>query len=129
MWKVIQDEMKGRSVILTTHMMEEADVLCHRIGIMVNGRLACIGSSQHLKSRFGDAYQIEIRTLDRPESIDKVKQLLTGMIEGTSILEDFAGRLRFSVPKKQVHLSQLFSLIENARTSCDIKDYVISQTT
>ena len=35
MWQVIADTMNGRSVILTTHTMEEAEALSHRIGIMV----------------------------------------------------------------------------------------------
>eukprot|EP00245_Coleochaete_scutata_P002052 TRINITY_DN12630_c0_g3_i1.p1 TRINITY_DN12630_c0_g3~~TRINITY_DN12630_c0_g3_i1.p1 ORF type:complete len:174 (+),score=27.45 TRINITY_DN12630_c0_g3_i1:81-524(+) len=33
--------------------MEEADALCSRIGIMVDGRLKCLGSPLHLKNRFG----------------------------------------------------------------------------
>ena len=36
MWKLISSTMTGRSVILTTHSMDEAEALCHRIGIMVN---------------------------------------------------------------------------------------------
>ena len=51
MWKVIHDTMAGRSVILTTHSMEEAEALSNRIGIMVGGRLRCIGTNQHLKDR------------------------------------------------------------------------------
>eukprot|EP00823_Brevimastigomonas_motovehiculus_P003037 TRINITY_DN1824_c0_g1_i1.p1 TRINITY_DN1824_c0_g1~~TRINITY_DN1824_c0_g1_i1.p1 ORF type:complete len:444 (-),score=171.16 TRINITY_DN1824_c0_g1_i1:45-1184(-) len=52
--------MKGRSVILTTHSMEECEALCHRVGIMVGGRLRCLGTTQHLKHRFGQGYQIDI---------------------------------------------------------------------
>lgn len=39
--------------MMTTHSMEEAQALCTRIGIMVNGQLQCLGSSQHLKNKFG----------------------------------------------------------------------------
>jgi ATP-binding cassette, subfamily A (ABC1), member 3 len=49
------------SVILTTHSMEECEALCRRIGIMANGRLRCLGSAQHLKSKFGTGYQIEMK--------------------------------------------------------------------
>ena len=41
-----------RGGILTTHYMEEADALCSRVGIMVNGRMQCVGTTPHLKSRF-----------------------------------------------------------------------------
>lgn len=48
----------GRAIVLTTHSMEEADVLGDRIAIMARGRLRCIGSSIHLKHRFGSGYQV-----------------------------------------------------------------------
>jgi ABC-type multidrug transport system ATPase subunit len=41
----------GRSVVLTSHSMEECEALCNRLTIMVNGRLTCIGSPQHLKHK------------------------------------------------------------------------------
>jgi ATP-binding cassette subfamily A (ABC1) protein 3 len=64
--------MAGRSVILTTHSMEEVgttlhtcsalmhnrcllkvEALSHNIGIMVDGRLQCLGNKQHLKEKYG----------------------------------------------------------------------------
>lgn len=45
--------VENRSVVLTTHSMEECEALCSRIGILVLGELKCLGSSQHLKTRFG----------------------------------------------------------------------------
>ncbi len=53
MWSVISrmSTEDGRcSIILTTHSMEEAEALCSRIGVMVNGRLRCLGSPQYLKA-------------------------------------------------------------------------------
>jgi ATP-binding cassette, subfamily A (ABC1), member 3 len=69
MWAVISEMVNGgnlpdeerTSVILTTHAMEECEALCPRIGIMANGRLRCIGSAQHLKDRFGQGYQVELK--------------------------------------------------------------------
>ena len=52
---------ESRGAILTTHSMEEADVLCSRIGIMVKGSILCLGSSQHLKNKFGTGYTLEIK--------------------------------------------------------------------
>ncbi len=52
MWTFISETMSKRAVILTTHSMEECEALCHRIGIFAAGQLQCIGTSQHLKSRY-----------------------------------------------------------------------------
>ena len=48
LWKVI-NELKGKiTIILTTHYMEEAESLSDRIGIMVNGNLVDVGTSEEL---------------------------------------------------------------------------------
>lgn len=41
--------------------MEECEAVCSKLGIMVGGRLRCLGTSQHLKARFGGGYSIEVR--------------------------------------------------------------------
>ena len=38
------------------YSMEECETLCGRVAIMVNGRFQCIGTSQHLKSKYGEGY-------------------------------------------------------------------------
>lgn len=65
------------SVILTTHSMEEAEALCTRIGVMVNGRLCCLGSGQHLKHRFGNGFEVNVRTaFPTPETLLTLAQRL-----------------------------------------------------
>ncbi|KAF4375887.1 hypothetical protein F8388_004977 [Cannabis sativa] len=59
-WDIIKKAKKGRAIVLTTHSMEEAEILSDRIGIMANGRLRCIGTSVRLKSRFGTGFVINI---------------------------------------------------------------------
>jgi ABC-type multidrug transport system ATPase subunit len=41
--------------------MEECEALCTRIAIMVNGRFQCLGSTQHLKAKFGEGYSLIIK--------------------------------------------------------------------
>jgi len=70
MWSVINKisiNRKQSSVILTTHSMEEAESLCKRIGIMVNGQFKCIGTSQSIKERYGSGYEIPLRIASIPE--------------------------------------------------------------
>ncbi|XP_028787945.1 ABC transporter A family member 2 [Neltuma alba] len=55
-WDIIENAKQGRAIVLTTHSMEEADILSDRIGIMAKGKLRCIGTSIRLKSRFGTGF-------------------------------------------------------------------------
>jgi hypothetical protein len=57
-WDIIQEAKPGRAIVLTTHSMEEADILGDRIGIMARGRLQALGSSIRLKQKFGSGYQV-----------------------------------------------------------------------
>lgn len=62
MWSLVEffSNSGDRTVVLTTHSMEEADALCGRIGIMAHGRLRCLGTSLHLKNKFGGGYKLEV---------------------------------------------------------------------
>lgn len=56
MWTIvskISTMRKKSSVIITTHSMEEAEALCTKMGIMVQGKFRCFGSSQHIKAKYG----------------------------------------------------------------------------
>lgn len=53
LWDVVKAGRAGRGIILTTHSMEEAEVLCDRLGIFVDGRLVCIGAPKEIASRYG----------------------------------------------------------------------------
>jgi len=56
-----------RTVILTTHFLEEADVLGDRIAIMASGKVQCCGSPMFLKKYYGTGYTLSL-SLDRNNS-------------------------------------------------------------
>jgi ABC-type multidrug transport system ATPase subunit len=63
-WDLIQKMKKGKSIILTTHSMEEADILADRLCIMVKGRLKCVGTSFYLKHTYGDGHRLALNIDD-----------------------------------------------------------------
>ena len=46
---------------MTTHSMDEAETLCKRMGIMVNGEFVCLGRASQIKEKYGYGYEIDIR--------------------------------------------------------------------
>merc|ERR1719265_2509662 len=61
MWRVISDVAETRKnsvVVLTTHSMEEAEALCSRVAIQVNGYFRCLGSVQEIKAAYGQGYEV-----------------------------------------------------------------------
>jgi len=129
-WSVIQKLKKDRVVILTTHSMEEADILGDRIGVMSHGKLKCIGNSLHLKNKFGLGYRLNLST--PPEREQEIKQIVEERVRGCELVASTGGNLVYGVPTSS--LSQLipfFQFIEDNKSQEGfiIKDWGMSQTT
>ena len=58
MWSLLKKRKEGKVILLTTHFMDEADILADRKAIMSKGHLRCFGSSLFLKNRFGLGYHL-----------------------------------------------------------------------
>jgi len=60
MWDMLKKYKHDRIISLTTHYMDEADILGDRIGIMAHGRIMCLGRSMFLKNKFGVGYRLSM---------------------------------------------------------------------
>uniref|UniRef100_A0AC35UCL1 ABC transporter domain-containing protein n=1 Tax=Rhabditophanes sp. KR3021 TaxID=114890 RepID=A0AC35UCL1_9BILA len=63
-WNLLLAEKLHRTILITTHYMEEADVLSDRIAIMANGKLQCVGSPLYLKKTFGAGYHLNAQFIE-----------------------------------------------------------------
>ena len=62
LWKSLRTIAENRSVVLTTHHLEEVEALAHRAAILVDGEMRCIGTLQHLKSKIGEGtYEVQLK--------------------------------------------------------------------
>ncbi|XP_011864541.1 PREDICTED: ABC transporter A family member 1-like isoform X2 [Vollenhovia emeryi] len=137
LWDTIITNFQGdRGVILTTHSMEEADALCSRVAIMVNGELRCIGSTQHLKNVYGAGYTLEIKLggdctpTSSNDRIASLKAFVANLFPDAILEESFADRLVFAVPQHAVKsLAECFTQFEKAKLEMDIEEYSFSQIT
>lgn len=57
---MIKEMRTNRSVILTTHAMEEADILSDRIIVVSDGKLRAIGTPLYLKNSIGNSYRLSL---------------------------------------------------------------------
>merc|ERR1711959_599451 len=110
LWDVIVRAKKNKSVVLTTHSMEEADVLCDRVGIMSGGRLLCIGPAYDLKRRFGKGYTFIVSTkIKNLSNRDEIHSWMTGMFPSATLLEEpISGTFKYEISRKDVIVSDAF---------------------
>jgi len=130
-WNVIKKTktMNDSAVILTTHSMEEAEFLCDRLAILVNGHLSCIGSPEHLKMKYGDSYILELQSKD----IDRFHQVI---IEEGRLFGDMEykqekssnDRTKYEV-KMTRNIGHVFEVMEKCKKDGMVNDYSFNQTT
>uniref|UniRef100_A0A671NY62 P-type phospholipid transporter n=1 Tax=Sinocyclocheilus anshuiensis TaxID=1608454 RepID=A0A671NY62_9TELE len=130
LWSCIHSVIKeGRSVVLTSHSMEECEALCTRMAIMVNGRFRCLGSVQHLKNRFGDGYTIILRVAGPDPDLQPVKKFIESELPGSTLKEKHRNMLQYQLPSSLTSLAHIFSILAKNKEFLRIEDYSVSQTT
>ncbi|CAG0897380.1 unnamed protein product [Darwinula stevensoni] len=132
-WQALIDcTNNGQSIVLTSHSMEECESLCHRLGIMVNGRFRCLGNPQYLKDKFCQGYSIKVKTKmsASEEDIATLEAFITQTIPGSSLQDKYLGLLNFRVPRGDVTWAQLFSTVSEMKTRFEklIEDSLVGET-
>ncbi|XP_053559159.1 phospholipid-transporting ATPase ABCA1-like [Bombina bombina] len=130
LWDCILSIIKeGRSIVLTSHSMEECEALCTRMAIMVNGNFKCLGSIQHLKNRFGDGYTVIIRVGGASPLLQPVEEFVRVNFIGSVLKEKHHNTLQYQLPASAVTLSKVFRAFTENKKTLNIEDYSVSQTT
>ncbi|KAJ8771888.1 hypothetical protein K2173_027065 [Erythroxylum novogranatense] len=127
LWNVVKRAKKDRAIILTTHSMEEAEALCDRLGIFVDGSLQCIGNPKELKARYGGSYVFTMTTSAEHEvEVANMVQQLSPNAERTY---HTSGTQKFEIPKHEVRIADVFHAVEIAKGRFPVFAWGLSDTT
>ena len=131
MWDMLKNNKNGRIIILTTHYMEEADVLADRIAIMSQGKLRCCGSSLFLKSRYGVGYYlVMVRNQEAISNTKLIEDFVTSNVDGSKLLTDFHGEITFQLPSaSSKQFEGFFTQLDKKFESFGLLSYSMSATT
>ncbi|KAI1265327.1 ABC transporter [Xylariaceae sp. FL1019] len=142
MWRTLGAIVPGRSILLTTHSMEEADALASRAGILAK-RMLAMGTIDNLRERFGDAVHVHLVSKSAPHSTDEemdgmrawiVKTLPGAVVESKT----YHGQIRFSVPGNSIGgrdatansaVGKLVVMLEEQKENLGIEHYSCTPTT
>ncbi|EOA23466.1 hypothetical protein CARUB_v10016657mg [Capsella rubella] len=127
LWTAIKSAKKHTAIILTTHSMEEAEFLCDRLGIFVDGRLQCIGNPKELKGRYGGSYVFTMTTSSEHEK--DVELLVQDVSQNAKKIYHIAGTQKFEIPKAEVRISQVFQAVEKAKGKFKVFAWGLADTT
>ncbi|CAB3398546.1 unnamed protein product [Caenorhabditis bovis] len=130
-WTLIQREKERRTILLTTHFMEEADLLGDRIAIMAHGKLECCGSPMFLKQQYGNGYHLTIvyKTSEQAD-IQRTTKIIQRYIPDGS-LHSFVGQEATYLlnAKYRGLFPEMFSELEKHQNELAITSFGVSITT
>ncbi|CAL9128172.1 unnamed protein product [Musa textilis] len=127
LWNVVKRAKRDRAIILTTHSMEEAEVLCDRLGIFVDGGFQCIGNPKELKSRYGGSYVFTMTTSVNEE--EEVESLVRQLSPSANKIYHISGTQKFELPKQEVRIADVFRAVEVAKSKFAIHAWGLADTT
>lgn len=129
LWDLLIQEKKGRTILLTTHFMDEADVLGDRIAIMADGDLKTVGSSFFLKRRFGAGYRL---ICVKAQGCDpkNLTELLKGYIPGIELETNIGSELTYVLNENyRSEFRIIFAELESRAQQLKISSFGVSLTT
>ncbi|XP_065696922.1 glucosylceramide transporter ABCA12 [Patagioenas fasciata] len=130
LWKIISEEVQNKcSVILTSHSMEECEALCTRLAIMVNGSFQCIGSLQHIKSRFGRGFTVKMHLNSNTVCTETLTEFMKSHFPNTCLKDRHFNMVEYHVPVSAGGVANIFDLLEASKSAFNIRHFSVSQTT
>jgi len=126
-WDAIESAKKGRVIVLTTHSMEEADILGDQIAIMARGKIRAFGSSLRLKQKFGSGYQISLSfAKDQDAGIGELFEKELGLAAPEEVVGTY---IVYGIPKDiEGKLPDFLNLLDSKKTELGILDVQINMT-
>ncbi|CDJ57706.1 ABC transporter family protein, related [Eimeria maxima] len=138
LWRMIEEakncQTSGKAIVLTSHSMEECEVLADRVGIIHKGKMLCLGTPAELRSTYGHGYQIECvfvaAAVSRDPSLPRrFISALQKTLPTLRVLHRMAYKVTASVAKGAVSLATIFCEVEAAKAPFAVEAYVVSETT
>ncbi|XP_012502961.1 PREDICTED: ATP-binding cassette sub-family A member 3-like [Propithecus coquereli] len=119
----------GKAIVITSHSMEECEALCTQLAIMVQGQFKCLGSPQHLKSKFGSGYSLraKVRSEGQQEALQEFKAFVDLTFSGSVLEDEHQGMVQYHLLGHNLTWAKVFGIPEEAKKKYMLEDYSVSQ--
>ncbi|XP_074604130.1 phospholipid-transporting ATPase ABCA3-like [Brevipalpus obovatus] len=118
----------GRSsIVLTSHSMDECEAICNRIAIMAKGQIRCLGSSTHLKSKYGQGFTLIINLKER-SAIPSLLEYIKNLFPTAKLLDEHGNTLQFHLPDPNLRWGNMFRSMKQVKEKFSVEDFSIYDT-
>ena len=124
-WKLIEELKKDRVIVLTTHLMQEADSLGDYIAILDHGHVQAQGTPLNLKAEHGSGYTLSVLT--NTDKVGHVRDLAKQAIPDVYLISNSAGSIKIGIPQES--LDNVPKLTQDLQAEDLIREWSVSQST
>lgn len=118
---MLKEYKKDRIVVLTTHYMDEADILGDRIGIMAKGKMTCLGSSIFLKSKFGVGYNLTVVKTSGKLNTELMSFLTEKLGSEVVLQSEIQSEMTITIPQKySIKFAEFFAEFDRSLDNLNI---------
>uniref|UniRef100_A0A669C883 ATP binding cassette subfamily A member 5 n=1 Tax=Oreochromis niloticus TaxID=8128 RepID=A0A669C883_ORENI len=127
-WSLLKSRRAGRVTVLSTHYMDEADILADRKAVISQGQLKCVGSSLYLKIKCGVGYHLRMSISEACDA-EKITSLVKQHVPKAKLSRHHEAELTFTLPFESMDtFPGLFSELDS-QPRLGIVNYGVSMTT
>uniref|UniRef100_A0A8C1F0N7 Cholesterol transporter ABCA5 n=1 Tax=Cyprinus carpio carpio TaxID=630221 RepID=A0A8C1F0N7_CYPCA len=127
-WSLLKSRRAGRVTVLSTHYMDEADILADRKAVISQGQLKCVGSSLYLKTKCGVGYHLRMSVTEGCE-VENITSLVKQHVPKAQLSRKQEAELTFTLPFESMDtFPGLFAELD-CRPDLGIINYGVSMTT
>ncbi|XP_047996703.1 phospholipid-transporting ATPase ABCA1-like [Leguminivora glycinivorella] len=129
LWDLLLSLRGERTVLLTTHFMEEADALGDRIAALHHGRVRCHATSMFLKRAIGTGYRLSFTTIGGPREA-AITSTITTIVPDATIRDRRPNGVSYNLPAKDTaRFPELFASLEDSRSKLQIDTIGVGKST
>ena len=131
LWEFLKNYKKDKTILLTTHFLDEAEYLGDRIGIMSDGKYLCSGTSSFLKSKYPCGFNLNLLINEDIFNEEYKNKIFSGVKKyepKAEIRVASKGTFCINISSNNKKIKELFDFIESIKDECGIRDYTVSST-
>ena len=136
-WDLVLKYKPGRTIVLSTHHLDEADLLSDRLAIISSGELQCVGTTMYLKRKYGEGYNLIVElnaTVDAPSlsaQFVKLTEFLRTFMFDIRVKEQHADQITYIIVDDPEHtriFPSMLSELDDKKSKYHIKSYGLSNS-
>jgi ATP-binding cassette subfamily A (ABC1) protein 3 len=126
LWSILEKYRKNKTMLLSTHYMDEAEELADRIIILSKGQLKCSGSKHFLKEKLGSGYHLTMSLADNANILD-IENFIQSVTPSAKLDKFYGKEAQYVLPfEAAASFPELFRKIDEKKDEINVQNYGVS---